>query len=141
MDHAPAYGWLRKTGDGWLAIDEANAASAGKKTTRSIRRDDRSGCKNVSYHRRVPWYAYVLVSAAGRTYVGTSNDVERRLRQHNGELAGGARTTRAGRPWLIGRVLGPFASRGDAVRCELRLRRLRGARRLVAEEGSAIVPG
>jgi putative endonuclease len=89
----------------------------------------------------VPWYAYVLVSAAGRTYVGTSNDVERRLRQHNGELAGGARTTRAGRPWLIGRVLGPFASRGDAVRCELRLRRLRGARRLVAEEGSAIVPG
>lgn len=89
----------------------------------------------------MPWYVYVLVSAAGRTYVGTSNDVERRLRQHNGELAGGARTTRASRPWLIGRVVGPFASRGDAVRCELRLRRLRGARRLVAEEGSAIVPG
>jgi predicted GIY-YIG superfamily endonuclease len=88
----------------------------------------------------VPWYAYVLVSAAGRTYVGTSNDVDRRLRQHNGELVGGARTTRAGRPWLIGRVLGPFEDRGAAVRCELRLRRVRGARRLTVE-GATIDPG
>ena len=76
------------------------------------------------------WYAYVLVSPRGRTYVGTTTDVPRRLRQHNGELSGGARSTRAHRPWAIGRVLGPFGGRGDALRVELALRRVRGARRL-----------
>lgn len=29
-----------------------------------------------------------------------SNNVQRRLRQHNGELVGGARITHTGRPWL-----------------------------------------
>jgi putative endonuclease len=87
----------------------------------------------------VHWYAYVLVSARGRTYVGTTTDVARRLRQHNGELVGGARSTRAGRPWMIGRVLGPFDGRGPALRVELALRRVRGVRRLsIGDPGAAL---
>lgn len=37
----------------------------------------------------------------GRTYVGCTNNFKRRLRQHNGEITGGARSTRSEkmRPW------------------------------------------
>lgn len=44
---------------------------------------------------------YCLQSEArpAKTYVGVTNDAARRLRQHNGELAGGARSTRGHRPW------------------------------------------
>jgi predicted GIY-YIG superfamily endonuclease len=46
------------------------------------------------------WYCYALISDCGRyTYIGKTNDLHRRLRQHNGEISGGARYTRRGRPW------------------------------------------
>lgn len=80
------------------------------------------------------WFAYVLIAIAGprpRTYVGVTTDVARRLRQHNGELRGGARSTRAGRPWRIGVVRGPFATRGEAQVVEHALRKLRGPARLL----------
>jgi putative endonuclease len=44
------------------------------------------------------WYVYVLRCGDGSLYTGVARDVERRLRQHNGELAGGARYTRGRRP-------------------------------------------
>ena len=44
------------------------------------------------------WYVYVLRCSDGSLYTGVARDVERRLRQHNGELAGGARYTRGRRP-------------------------------------------
>lgn len=41
-------------------------------------------------------YVYCLESLDGRaTYVGATVDLDRRLRQHNGELAGGAAATTA----------------------------------------------
>ena len=44
------------------------------------------------------WFVYMLQCADGSLYTGIAKDVERRLREHNGELAGGARYTRARRP-------------------------------------------
>lgn len=77
------------------------------------------------------WVLYVLVSGAlDRTYVGVATDHERRLRQHNGELVGGARSTRAGRPWRLGAIYGPFPNRSGAQRAEAELKRLSGAERL-----------
>ncbi len=77
------------------------------------------------------WFAYVLVSErTRRTYVGSTTDVARRARQHNGELRGGARATRAHRPWRVARVFGPFPGRGDALRAELRIKKVRGLRRV-----------
>ncbi len=80
------------------------------------------------------WWVYVLVaSGAPRTYVGIARDVERRLSQHNGELPGGAKSTRAGRPWRVGRIVGPFEERGSALVEEARLKRRRGLARLEHE--------
>lgn len=38
-------------------------------------------------------YCYLLYTEEGQTYVGATTDVERRLRQHNQEISGGARAT------------------------------------------------
>ena len=61
---------------------------------------------------------YVLRNAGGRTYVGFTNAPARRLRQHNGEVKGGARKTRLGRPWeMIGFVHG-FRTKVSALQFE-----------------------
>ena len=38
-------------------------------------------------------FVYLLVSTSGATYVGATMDLERRLRQHNKEIKGGAHAT------------------------------------------------
>lgn len=80
---------------------------------------------------RVAYFVYILRSTvAPRTYVGMTSDVARRLRQHNGELAGGARYTRVGRPWVIALVMGPYETRSIACCVEWRAKRFKGAERL-----------
>jgi predicted GIY-YIG superfamily endonuclease len=46
------------------------------------------------------WKCYLLVTTDGKqkTYVGVTPDLDRRLRQHNGVICGGAAAT-AGRSW------------------------------------------
>ncbi len=47
----------------------------------------------------MPWYVYYLQGDGHRgTYIGKTNDLDRRLAQHNGQKAGGAKATR-GRHW------------------------------------------
>ena len=43
--------------------------------------------------RAMSYACYCLASETGRTYVGFSTNLERRLRQHNQELVGGAKAT------------------------------------------------
>ena len=40
-----------------------------------------------------PCFVYLLVSSNDRTYVGSTIDLDRRLRQHNKEIKGGAHAT------------------------------------------------
>jgi len=76
------------------------------------------------------WYVYVLQSArSGRTYVGIALDIAQRLRQHNGELPGGAKSTRAGRQWAVMVVHGPFRTRARAQRIEYAVKQKRGVER------------
>ena len=82
-----------------------------------------------------PWFVYVLQSESKSvTYVGIAKDVDARLTQHNGEAKGGAKSTRAARPWRIARTEGPFSSRGAAQAREYELKQLRGKARLRGEE-------
>ena len=76
------------------------------------------------------WYVYVLVSLIGRTYVGCTVDIQRRLCEHNGLMKGGAKSTRIGRPWQIAATYGPFDSRSTAQRIEASIKKLRGKQRL-----------
>jgi putative endonuclease len=74
---------------------------------------------------------YVLLSErTSHTYVGITLDLERRLAQHNGLKPGGAKRTRAGRPWALAKSVGPFDTRGEAQRVERQVKRLRGHARL-----------
>jgi len=76
------------------------------------------------------WYVYYLKSATRkRTYIGVSNDIYRRLKQHNGQIRGGAKYTRSGRPWQIVMVLGPYKTCQEACRVEWRAKRFRGKER------------
>jgi predicted GIY-YIG superfamily endonuclease len=45
------------------------------------------------------WYCYCLESSTGSTYIGSTIDPDRRLRQHNRELSGGAKATGRGTGW------------------------------------------
>jgi putative endonuclease len=44
------------------------------------------------------WYVYVVKCKDSTYYTGITTNIERRVRQHNGLLAGGARYTSARRP-------------------------------------------
>ena len=64
---------------------------------------------------------YVLQCDNGDSYVGYTPDIERRLRQHNGELAGGAACT-AGRAWEIHAVYSGFKDKQQALCFEATMR-------------------
>lgn len=44
------------------------------------------------------WYVYIVRCADNTLYTGVTTDPVRRLREHNGELRGGARYTRSRQP-------------------------------------------
>jgi len=67
-----------------------------------------------------PWYCYMLASTDGaKTYVGATTDPDRRLRQHNGEISGGAHATK-GRKWNRQFLIGGFTCERLALKFEWR---------------------
>ena len=66
------------------------------------------------------WFCYLLETLDKRkTYVGATIDPDRRLRQHNGELSGGASATR-GLVWRRICCVEGFPSEGAALQFEWR---------------------
>lgn len=78
------------------------------------------------------WTVYILECADGSLYTGVTLDLERRLRQHNGLLAGGPRYTSGRRPVQL-RWSANAASRSAAQQREAAIKKLSPAskRRLV----------
>ena len=72
---------------------------------------------------------YLLRNATGRTYVGCTVGLRKRVRQHNGELAGGAAQTARGRPWEVECVVEGFRTRQEALQFEFAWRRVHRRRR------------
>lgn len=68
-------------------------------------------------------YCYLLRSTSRprRTYFGVTLNLATRIRQHNGEITGGAKATRSGRPWKIIAYISGFISRIEALRFEWRV--------------------
>ena len=65
------------------------------------------------------WFVYCLKSlSSSKTYVGATVNLSRRLRQHCGELKGGARYTSSGRPWSYVFIVSGFPEKRTALSFE-----------------------
>jgi len=51
--------------------------------------------------QNVTYYTYILKCSDGSYYTGKTTDLKKRLRQHNGEIKGGAKYTRVRRPVML----------------------------------------
>ena len=79
---------------------------------------------------------YILFSPrTGHYYVGSTAQLDRRLRQHN---AGASLSTRAGRPWELVHSQA-CATRSDAVRLESKIK-ARGIRRYLVDIAAVAQP-
>jgi predicted GIY-YIG superfamily endonuclease len=66
-----------------------------------------------------PYCCYCLRSqVTRRTYVGITNNLQRRLRQHNGEIKGGAQYTTQGRPWELALFVTGFTCQKEVLSFE-----------------------
>jgi len=77
------------------------------------------------------WYCYILRNRqpayANLTYNGSTNDPRRRLRQHNEEIAGGAKFTHGkGGGWEIYALLAGLPDHRNALSCEWRIKHTLG---------------
>ena len=65
------------------------------------------------------WLVYAIADAeSNKTYVGATNNLKRRLRQHNRELAGGAKYTATGANWKPIWTVHGFWSNKEALQFE-----------------------
>jgi structure-specific endonuclease subunit SLX1 len=73
-------------------------------------------------------YVYLLVSTSGNTYVGATVDLNRRLRQHNKEIKGGAHATSIkvtqGEVWMRAAHISGFPDWQAALQFEWRWKNL-----------------
>ncbi len=75
------------------------------------------------------WSVYLLRCADGCLYTGVAADLQRRLRQHNGELVGGPRYTSGRRPVVL-LWSEPAADRSAAQVREAQIKRLERSQKL-----------
>lgn len=88
---------------------------------------NRTHCAGVS--TMTNWYVYMVQTGNGTLYTGISTDPERRLRQHSGELRGGAKALRGKGPLqLVYRQA--MADRSSASKTEYQLKQLSKAAKL-----------
>lgn len=82
------------------------------------------------------WCVYLIASTNPpfKTYVGVTTDFSRRLKQHNGELKGGAKASRAGRPWICACLVRGFRGRSEA--CEFESKWKNSSRKLPRKQKS-----
>lgn len=71
-------------------------------------------------HTIPPFYAcYLLKSTStklnNKTYIGSTPDPPRRIRQHNGLILGGAFKTKFGRPWEMELIVFGFPTKLQAL--------------------------
>jgi len=90
---------------------------------------------NADEEQESSWWVYLLQCADRSLYAGVTTDLVRRLQQHNGQLAGGARYTKARRPVAL--VWSEACdSRSDAQQRECALRRLSREQKLALIAGA-----
>jgi len=77
----------------------------------------------MPYQNSKFWYVYLLRCADNSLYCGITTNLEKRLRQHNGELIGGAKYTKVRQPCQL--VYSEQAdNRSEASKREYAIKRL-----------------
>ena len=69
------------------------------------------------------WLIYILECRDGSLYCGITNNLEKRLKQHNGELKGGAKYTRSHSPCKLV-YKEKSASRSEALQREIVIKKM-----------------
>ena len=87
-----------------------------------------------------PWYVYMVRCRDGSLYTGVTRSPERRVDEHNGLRAGGARYTRARRPVELV-YTEAVADRAGAGRREAELKRLRRPAKQALVDAAAAATG
>jgi putative endonuclease len=73
------------------------------------------------------YFVYILKNPAGKFYIGSTNDLERRLREHNLQEQDKHKFTHKNGPWLL--VYSErFNNRSDAMVRELYIKKMKSAR-------------
>lgn len=72
------------------------------------------------------WYCYILRTNNSfhynYTYNGSTNNLIKRLRQHNGQIGGGAKATSNKGPWEYYAVLTGFSTHNETLSCEWKIK-------------------
>lgn len=63
------------------------------------------------------YYCYIIYSG-NRSYVGSTINLERRIRQHNGIIKGGAKSTRLRNDWKYAVIMSGFPDKINMLQCE-----------------------
>ncbi len=68
-------------------------------------------------------FVYILRCADNTLYIGRTSDLQKRLKKHNGEIAGGAKYTRSRRPVSLV-FFEEFGTLSEALKREYALKQL-----------------
>ena len=74
---------------------------------------------------------YLLINSQGKTYIGYTNDFKKRLRQHNGEISGGAKYTTAHKGangWHPVAIIDGFPNNKWAMSFEWRMKKYKNSK-------------
>jgi len=82
---------------------------------------------NSNFSNKNIYYCYILTNGV-LTYNGSTNNLIRRLRQHNGEITGGAKYTKNKGPWYYIFIMEGFKNKIDALKCEWKIKHPTGKR-------------
>jgi putative endonuclease len=76
-------------------------------------------CDDLENNSEIKWVVYILRSTVNSDlmYCGMTNDIRRRLRQHNGIIKGGGKYTSTNRPWKLSLLI-PVNSKPQALSVE-----------------------
>ena len=70
-----------------------------------------------------PYFVYIVECSDGTLYTGITTEITRRLKEHNGVLAGGAKYTSARRPVKLVAQSHPMENRSVASKLEYQVKK------------------
>lgn len=77
-----------------------------------------------------PYIVYILLCSDMSLYTGITNNLERRFKQHNGQIKGGAKYTRSKRPVSLLHSE-KFETKSDAMKREYEIKKLKKVKKLL----------